>query len=106
MAQSNVSLFQPKARGKVIPSTGAIDLTIPVQLGGDKHTIRVGVQLLGAPIDALTDEPLDRKRVERAFFEAFTGDVQVRWDKDKNVATASLSKTLAEVVMFKMKDTM
>ncbi len=104
--KTNVSLFQPKARAKVIPSVGAIALSVPVQLGGVKHNIQLGINLIGAPVDALTDEPIDRNRLERALFEALTGDVQVLWSKDKNVVTQPLHKALAAAVIFKMKDTM
>lgn len=107
MAQNNnVSLFEPKPRAKVIPAMGAIDLSIPVQLGGVKHNIRIGINLLGAPVDALTDEPIDRNRLERAIFDALTGDVQVVWSKDKTVKTGPLHKALASAIIFKMKDTM
>lgn len=101
----NVSLFKPKARAKMHKETGALELLVPAPFGDGKHTVRLGINLMDAPIDALTEDPAGRKKLEQALFEALTSDIQVRGN-NKSVETVPLFKALTDVVEHKMKDTM
>jgi len=104
--ENNVALFRPKARAKMRPDTGGLALSIPVELDGEKHSVDIGVTLMGGPIDALTADPQGSKKLKEAVFEAMTGTIQARVHNQKQVTSTTLPEAVAAVVERKMKETL
>lgn len=84
-------------------STGAIALTIPIEIDGQNCEFVLGVTLVAAPQAALAKDGTSRKKMEESFLAAFAGTVRARWNGGTALKTMHLNEALAEVIEYKLK---
>lgn len=104
--ENKVALFTPTARANLIDSVGAMTLDIPIKLEGQHHTIEIGINVRGAPVTAWEGDAGARDRLDEAVKQALTGHVTVKVRGNKSVQKLPFYMALADLIAFKMKDTM
>lgn len=107
MADENkVAIFTPTARATLVDSVGAMMLDIPIKLEGANHTIEIGINVRGAPVAAWEGDADARDRLDEAVKRALTGHVTAKVQGNKSVQKMPLYMALADLIAFKMKDTL
>lgn len=95
-------------RAKLSKETGAMALTIPIDFGNGPQYIKLGINLMSAPIDIFNDANAlyARRRLEDAVRAALQGEVEARWNGGRNALNAPLDKVLSDLIEYKIKDTL
>ncbi len=102
MADKPIDINRVKAT--VHPNTGGIAVDVPLMIKGKRHNVRLGLNLLSAPVKALDDSEDTLLHLEAAMRTAFVEDVSICDGKGKHVTTDKLSAAMADLIELKMEE--